>query len=345
VTSAQLTVVETSAQAWRVGFQPEPWAWSGWEWAGADGRFHGRWDDREGRFRTVYAGSSLLACLLEVLAGFRPDAALVLALEGIVEDEEDATLHPTTTAGEVPYAWLEPRSGATATLTGRFCAVTTFESIATLRPQFIAQAHLLELHDFDASALKDGRPRDLTQSVATFLHATTDLAGVTFQSRHGDDLMLWAIFERGGDPSISPNLAEVQDHALSPEHPDLVEAFRLLGLTWEQRPMTAAMPEAGRQAAHILLDTVIAFDAELGGDPLNSDAMNLALQRLNDVNAVTARFDTETYVLDSDVSPLAGGSAVTMMFLARQLALVLEISVEEVVANTRKFLDEPLPPE
>ena len=65
----QLTVVDAAEQVWRVGFKPEPWAWSGWEWAGADGRFHGRWDDRQGNFRTIYAGSTLLACLLEVLAG------------------------------------------------------------------------------------------------------------------------------------------------------------------------------------------------------------------------------------------------------------------------------------
>ena len=46
----------------RVGYKPEPWAWVGWEWA-TDGRFHGRWDDFDGNFRTIYAGSTLLACL------------------------------------------------------------------------------------------------------------------------------------------------------------------------------------------------------------------------------------------------------------------------------------------
>ena len=46
----------------RVGYKPEPWAWVGWEWATA-GRFHGRWDHFDGNFRTIYAGSPLLACL------------------------------------------------------------------------------------------------------------------------------------------------------------------------------------------------------------------------------------------------------------------------------------------
>lgn len=234
LTEPQLIVVDADEPVWRVGFMPEPWAWSGWEWAGADGRFHGRWDDRQGNFRTVYAGSTLLACLLEVLAGFRPDPTLALELDNIVEDDEDTTMHPTARAGEISYSWLEPRSTASATLTGRFCAVTAADSIAALRPQFIVLAHLLTLHDFGAAALRDGRPRALTQSVATYLHPTTDLDGVTFASRHGDDLALLAIFERAEDPAISRTLDAIEHHPLSPEDPDLQEALKMLGLTWSK---------------------------------------------------------------------------------------------------------------
>ncbi|GAA4428195.1 hypothetical protein GCM10023169_29070 [Georgenia halophila] len=232
VAPPQLTVVTAHERVWHVGPRPEPWAWSGWEWAGADGRFDGRWDDSRGNFRTVYAGSTLLACLLEVLAGFRPDAAVSEDVAQIVESDDDAELFPTARAGEVPYTWLEPRSAASATLTGRFCAVTTSESLAALRPQFVALAHRLGLHDFDAAALKDGRPRALTQAVATHLHATTDLNGVTFASRHGDDHTLWAIFERAGDAAVSPVLSETHHQPLTPEDPDLIEAFRILGLRW-----------------------------------------------------------------------------------------------------------------
>ena len=133
MTSPQLVVVDVDDQVWRVGFKPHPWAWSGWEWAGADGRFHGRWDDRQGNFRTVYAGATLLACLLEVVAGFRPDPTLVLELDDIVEDQQDATLYPTSRPGGLPYSWLEPRLATTAMLAGTFCAVTAAESIAGLR--------------------------------------------------------------------------------------------------------------------------------------------------------------------------------------------------------------------
>src|SRR5690606_38213958 len=162
MSEARLVVVEVDEQVWRVGFAPEPWAWSGWEWAGPDNRFGGRWDDRDGNFRTVYAGSTLLACLLEVLAGFRPDATLQLDLADVVEDEEDATRFPPLAPGQVPSSWLEPRVAARAAVRGRFCAVTAAESVAALRPQFVALAHRLNLHDFDAAALKAGRPRALT---------------------------------------------------------------------------------------------------------------------------------------------------------------------------------------
>lgn len=162
--SVQLTSTAAGgARVWRIGFRPEPWAWSGWEWS-TDGRFPGRWDDLHGNFRTVYAGSSLLDCLLEVLAGFRLDARIAAELEEIVEDGEDAVLHPTVPPGQVPREWLDARAASSAELAGAYCAVTDSRSIATLYPHFIGVALGLGLTDFDAAALKDARPRRLTQA-------------------------------------------------------------------------------------------------------------------------------------------------------------------------------------
>jgi hypothetical protein len=233
VGSAQLAAAEAAGRVWRVGFRPEPWAWSGWEWA-TDGRFPGRWDDLHGNFRTIYAGSSLLACLLEVLAHFRKDARLSVELDEIVEDDEDKVLHPTIAPGQVPMEWLEVRAAASAELSGRYCAVTASGSIAALYPHFIGLTLSLGLADFDASALKDARPRHLTQAVASWLYEMTDLDGVNFASRHGDDLQLWAIFERPGDPAITPNIQDATvEELLRPGSPDISKAFRLLGLQWE----------------------------------------------------------------------------------------------------------------
>jgi hypothetical protein len=87
VVSEHLPAAAAAGRVWGVAFRPEPWAWNGWEWA-MDGRFPGRWDDLHGNFRTIYAGSSLLACLPEVPAGFRKDARLSVELDEIVEDDE-----------------------------------------------------------------------------------------------------------------------------------------------------------------------------------------------------------------------------------------------------------------
>src|SRR5688572_13817491 len=138
-------------RVWRIGFRPNPWAWSGWEWA-TNGRFPGRWDDLHGNFRTVYAGSSLEACLLEVLAGFRRDARLAAELGEIVEDDEDAVLHPTVLPGQVPREWLDARAATSAELDGAYCAVTDSVSIAALYPYFIGMALSLGLADFDVAA-------------------------------------------------------------------------------------------------------------------------------------------------------------------------------------------------
>lgn len=88
--------------------------------------------------------------------------------------------------------------------------------------------------DFDAALLKDSDARSLTQGVATRIYATTDLDGVAFASRHGDDLSLWAIFERPSDPAVSPRLTNLQQHDLFPDHPDLIDAFNQLGLVWAE---------------------------------------------------------------------------------------------------------------
>jgi hypothetical protein len=226
-----LTTINASQTVWRVGFSPDTWAWSGWQYA-TDGRFPGRWDDVDGNFRTIYAGSSLLACLLEVLATFRKDAHLAAEFEDIAEDDLDRDSHPTIAPGLVPWHWLDSRRIATGTLTGTFCAVTASGTMSSLYSHFIGLALSLGLLDFDAAALKDSRPRRLTQSVATWLYENTDIDGVSFNSRHGDDLTLWAIFERPQDGSVTACITEAEHHSFTGAEPELMHASRLLDLHW-----------------------------------------------------------------------------------------------------------------
>ena len=161
------TVIDPGT-VWRVGYQPDPWTWTPWQYA-ENGRFNGRWDDPDGNYRTLYTGQTLLGCLLEVLACFRPDPILADDLDQIIEDPDDRVVYPTPAPGIVPRTWLIPRAAATGTLIGLFCAVTTTVTLSTLRPLFLGQALRLGLPDFDAAALRLARPRALTQAVSSLL--------------------------------------------------------------------------------------------------------------------------------------------------------------------------------
>ncbi len=234
----RLATATGSTEVWRVGYRPEPWAWPSWQYA-TDGRFPGRWDDADGNFRTIYAGNQLLSCLLEVLACFRPDPDLAAQLTDIVEydnddneNDGDAGAYPTIQVGAVPRSWLEPRTAASARLNGTYAAVTNAESVAFLRPVFLTRSYELGLDDLDTAALKNARPRTLTQQVATYIYESTELDGVQFLSRHGDDHTLWAIFERPDDPDISPHLHDLVHHDLTPDMPQILEAFRIHHLDW-----------------------------------------------------------------------------------------------------------------
>lgn len=91
---------------------------------------------------------------------------------------------------------------------------------------------MLRLKDFDAAALTDARARALTQQVSTYLYETIDLDGVSFHSRHGDDLGLWAIFEHPHDGPVTPHITDRRPVPLTPDHPDVQHAMLMLGLSW-----------------------------------------------------------------------------------------------------------------
>ena len=231
------TVVDAGkTMVWHVGRAPNPWTWVERQYAG-----HNRWDDADGVFRTIYVGDSLYACYVEVLAFARPD----LDDEGgdlladIVEESEDAAEYPVPAPGAVPREWIGARMVGTATLDGLYADVRTTDTIAALRPTFLRLALLLGYPDFDAAALKSAKPRELTQRVAAHLYALTDpdgftLAdGVRFASRHGDELTMWAVFERPGDEPASRHLRRVTSELVDDDdRPDLARAMALHRLSW-----------------------------------------------------------------------------------------------------------------
>ncbi|MFV9459537.1 RES domain-containing protein [Rhodococcus sp. NM-2] len=224
-------------EVYRVGFAPSPWEWTPWVYA-TDGRFTGRWDDPDGVWRTLYVGASRLACYLEVLAYARPSAQVIADLDEIVVDDEDAAAFPTVEPGRVPRSWCVPRMAAHGALTGWFAVPGHPETLATLRVGFRSAAIRHGLDDLDGAAIRDGRPRALTQAISKWINTLGGpdgypITGVEFDSRHGDGLRLWAVYERPGDPVVSPHVTALDQMPVAPDDGDLAGAMRLLGLEWD----------------------------------------------------------------------------------------------------------------
>lgn len=233
--SAGLWLIDAAdVPVWRVGRAPDPWAWIDHQWAG-----NARWDDPFVSFRTTYAGDSLFGCFVELLAYSRPDRNDdgTDLLSGITEDPEDADEFPVPPAGMIDRAWIAARMVGTATLTGRFVDVRNSATIATLRPRYLDLALSLGFDDFDAAALKAAYPRALTHELTVDFNNMTNnngtpvVDGVRFGSRHGDDLGMWAIYERPGDIPWSRTLRNVKATLVDESDPDLLRALRHHGLT------------------------------------------------------------------------------------------------------------------
>ena len=97
------------------------------------------------------------------------------------------------------------------------------------------------------------------------------------------------------------------------------------------------LPEEARLAAHVLLDTVSAFDT--GDEATPVTAMDLAFQRINEVGAVTTNINREAAEVSIDMSALLGGCVIPMKWLIGQLALAAGMSETDVIVMLREFLD------
>ncbi|WP_255799667.1 RES domain-containing protein [Mycobacteroides abscessus] len=226
-------------RVFRVGYRPSPWHWTPWVYAD-HGRFDGRWDDPDGIWRTLYVGSSLLACYLELLARFRPDPVLVDEF-AVIDDADEVTddgAAVTVPAGLLPRSWCTNRLVSAADMSGRFAMVGSHESLPTLRQQFWRHARRVGLPDFDAAAIRLGEPRELTQAISSWIYGLVapdgePLSGIEFHSRHGDGLLLWAIYERDHASTVAAELGGFAvDEDVLPGDAELAEAMRIHRLRW-----------------------------------------------------------------------------------------------------------------
>lgn len=211
----------------RIGRVPDPWAWSPWQY----GPFTGRWDDPLETYRVIYTGASRYACLLEVLAGFRPDPALIV-LHSELDESAGEGHHQDLPPGVVPRDWVSRRAAGSATLAGSHIAIGTAATLSWLRPRIARLLNRHGLDDIDGGTVRQSA-RGFTRDLSRWLHEHTDpiLDGVEFDSRHGNRLVLWATFERASDGESSRHLVDRGHEPLSANDPALRRALERHHLT------------------------------------------------------------------------------------------------------------------
>ncbi|NNL85259.1 MAG: RES domain-containing protein, partial [Myxococcales bacterium] len=168
---------------YRIARRPNPWVWPDWAYVGSDGTFGNRWDDPQGLYRVLYASSSRLGALVEVLARFRPDPHVQAALEAIEGDD------PFQAPGALDPSWLERRCVGTAQATGSFVDVGHSRSLAELRRLLASRLAQYGVADLDAAAIRLAVPRALTQEISRAIYGLSTeagerrFAGIAYRSR------------------------------------------------------------------------------------------------------------------------------------------------------------------
>jgi hypothetical protein len=103
---------------------------------------------------------------------------------------------------------------------------------------FYGLATSLGFPDLDGAAIRTSEPRELTQQISRFLWERTPHDGVLFESRFGNRLKLYAIFERPSTSSLArgrSKLVSGTSHKLIPSiSRDLTRALALHKLTIDE---------------------------------------------------------------------------------------------------------------
>jgi hypothetical protein len=152
-------------------------------------------------------------------------------MEQIVDDEPD--LNRTRRPGELTLEWVEAREiGEIHPKHGRFADIGHSQSLAALNHDLAAEIVRHGLNEIDGAAIRQKAPRTLTRAISrhVYEHATNDdrlFAGIFYESRHGNDLHNYALFENGGRWDFEA----VSDRSLSRDDPHLRQAMKMLEIT------------------------------------------------------------------------------------------------------------------
>ncbi len=221
---------------YRVGREPDAWELPDWRFAtGEPPTFGMRFDDAEGEYRVLYAGSSELACFVETTATYRLDAVLEAALGDIEVDEDDREAGEVP-SGHLPSTWPRGRRVGSATTVGVYASVGGLRSMAFLNAHRDLRRLMLTVGvpGLDGAALRLTTPRTLTQRISRIVFdcsGTDDrqqFAGIHYLSKYGDDIRCWAVFEQArtgaaGVEAIDQRPVDEADAALR-------EALQILGI-------------------------------------------------------------------------------------------------------------------
>lgn len=231
MTPPALALARAAGPLYRVGRQPDAWAWPDWTYAHDDGTFGNRFDDPLGEYRVLYASEKRRGAFAETLARFRPDVEVASALGEIKGDPADDEHRATLAPGVVPREWLDLRALGTATHAGDFVDVGQSRSLAHLRSALAARVLHYGLGDLDAGDVRRRIPRALTQEISryVFVHARDargrPVAGIRYLSRLGDEFVNRAIFET--EPP-----SETASEPIDERDPDLRAVFAMFDLEW-----------------------------------------------------------------------------------------------------------------
>jgi hypothetical protein len=159
----------------RVARRPDAWAWPDWAYAGPDGTFGNRYDDPRGEYRVLYASSDRLGAFVEVLARFRPEPAVLRALDEI--QLEPGAHDDGPAPGQLPRSWLAGRVVGTALADGSFAAVGAARSLGYLRDRLADRALHHRVDELGAAAILTHAPRAFTQEVSRLVFECTEASG------------------------------------------------------------------------------------------------------------------------------------------------------------------------
>ena len=225
--SCDLETVAPAGPVFRLARAPDPWAWPDWSQASLDGTFGNRWDDPDGAYRVLYASSTRFGALLETLARFRPDLAVIVGLSEI-EGRDDPIA-----AGTVSPEWFDNRLMGVAELTGTYADIGAASSLSLVRSRLAGRAIHHGLTDIDAAAIRLTAPRGFTQDVSRLIYecrtaGAEPLAGIRYHSRLDDGTSNWAVFEPASDSPEPLHLFDAEP--VQPDDPDVTHALAVLGL-------------------------------------------------------------------------------------------------------------------